>query len=140
MGTIETGLLIGGISSIALGALHFPPIWGAVFTHWRDEIGRLGLVQRKLVNTVLVALALTLIIMGCLTLLIVRDSGELDAFRLYFLACCALFWLWRTVWQIAYFPYSKLKQRPRSLVYHPAFTLLFVLNTLAYAVPLLSRF
>lgn len=139
MWMIESGLLFGGISSIALGALHFPPIWGAVFTHWGDETGKLGLLHRKLINTVLVALALAVIIMGCMTLLLAKETGGLDAFRLYFLAFCALFWLWRTVWQIAYFPYGKLKPKPGLLVFHIALILIFMLNTLVYSAPVLGR-
>jgi hypothetical protein len=133
-------LMFAGVSSILLGVLHIPRVWGIVFTTWHAEINSLGMLNRKLVNTVFVALCLVLVAFGTLTLFLVGSDSPFDRFQVWFLALCLLFWVWRLIWQIAYFPIRKLK--PGSLLQslHIALIVIFAINTFAYAAPVLAAF
>jgi hypothetical protein len=44
------------------------------------------------------------------------------------------------VWQLLYFPYRKLKPGPRLLSLHIALIVTFLVNTIAYAVPVFAAF
>jgi hypothetical protein len=140
MNMIMYGLLFAGVSSIALGIFHIPRIWGIVFVTWHAEINSLSLLNRKLVNTVFIAFCLALVALGTLTLFLAGSDFKFDRFQVWFLALCLLFWVWRLIWQILYFPYRKLKPGPRLLFLHIALIVTFAVNAIAYAVPVFAAF
>ena len=137
---IQYGLMFAGVSSIALGIFHVPQIWGAVFSTWHTEINGLNLLNRKLVNTVLVAFSLALVALGTLTLLLAGSDFPFDRFQVWFLALCLFFWVWRLVWQILYFPYRKLKPGLPLLSLHIVLIVTFAVNAIAYALPVYAAF
>lgn len=132
--------MFAGVTSIALGIFHIPGIWGAVFTTWHAEINSLSPLNRKLVNTVLVALCLVLVTLGTLTLFLAGSDFQFGRFQIWFLALCLLFWVWRLIWQIFYFPYRKLKPGSRLLSLHIALVIVFVVNAIAYAMSVFAAF
>lgn len=134
------GLVFAGVSSIALGIFHIPRIWGVVFTTWHAEIDSMSGLSRKLVNTVFIALCLALVALGALTLFLAGSDLQFDRFQVWFLALCLLFWVWRLIWQVMYFPYRKLKPGARLLSLHIALVVIFAVNTIAYAVPVFATF
>ncbi|MFZ2161357.1 MAG: hypothetical protein WAW02_03985 [Sideroxyarcus sp.] len=134
------GLVFAGVSSIVLGIFHIPRIWGIVFTTWHAEINSLSLLNRKLVNTVFIALCLVLVALGTLTLFLVGSDFQFDRFQVWFLALCLLFWVWRLIWQIVYFPYRKLKPGSRLLSLHIALIVIFAVNAIVYAAPVFAAF
>jgi hypothetical protein len=140
IGIIQYGLIFAGLSSIALGVFHIPRIWGTVFPQWNTEINGISLLSRKLINTVLMALCLTVVILGSITLFIAVENSDFDRLQVRFLFFCFLFWLWRTIWQILYFPYRKLKPGPKLLSLHIVMIIIFVANTMAYLVPIIATF
>lgn len=140
MNMMMYGLMFAGISSIVLGIFHIPGIWGIVFTTWHAEINSLSLLNRKLVNTVFIALCLALVALGALTLFLVGSDVQFDRFQVSFLVLCLLFWVWRLIWQILYFPYRKLKPGSRLLSLHIALIAIFAVNAIAYAVPVFAAF
>lgn len=135
---IEYGLKFAGISSIALGIFHIPQIWGAVFSHWDDEISSLSPLSRKLVNTVLIALGMTLVILGAATLLLMEGNSSYNAVRNWFFFFCFIFWVWRLCWQILYFPYRRLNPNTSLLILHIALIAIFALNAFAYLAPAIT--
>lgn len=140
MNMMMYGLVFAGVSSIVLGIFHLPRVWGIVFTTWHAEINSLSLLNRKLVNIVFIALCLALATLGALTLLLVGSDFQFDRFQVWFLALCLLFWVWRLIWQIVYFPYRKLKPGSRLLSFHIALIVTFAVNAIAYAVPVFAAF
>jgi hypothetical protein len=140
MNMIMYGLVFAGVSSIALGIFHIPRIWGIVFTTWHAEINSLSNLNRKLVNTVFFAFCLALVALGTLTLFLVGNDSQLYRFQAWFLALCLLFWIWRLIWQILYFPYRKLKPGSRLLTLHIALIVTFAVNVVAYGVPVFAAF
>jgi hypothetical protein len=102
MGMIQYGLLFAGFSSIALGVFHIHQIWGTVFTQWNTEINGLSLLSRKLINTVLVALCLSVVVLGSATLFMAIRQPDFNIIQVWFYFFCFIFWLWRAVWQIIY--------------------------------------
>lgn len=138
MGMMHYGLLFAGFSSIALGLFHIPRIWGTVFPHWSTEINGVSLLTRKLINTVLIALGFTLVILGSATLFLVVEKTEFSKFQVWFLFSCFIFWLWRMVWQIIYFPYRKLNPDLRLLSLHIFLILVFLVNAIAYLAPVIA--
>lgn len=140
MGIMQYGLIFAGISSIALGLLHIPQIWGAVFPRWDSEISGISLLNRKLINTVLIALCLSVVALGSTTLLMAVDGLPFGRIQVLFLFFCFLFWFWRTVWQLLYFPYRKLKPGTRLFLLHIVLILIFAANSMAYLVPVITLF
>ena len=140
MNMMMYGLMFAGISSIMLGIFHIPRIWGIVFTTWHAEINSLSLLNRKLVNTVFIAFCLALVALGTLTLFLVGSDFQFDRFQVWFLALCLLFWVWRLIWQILYFPYRTLKPGPQLLSFHIALIVTFAVNAIAYAAPVFAAF
>ncbi|RJQ54584.1 MAG: hypothetical protein C4526_04990 [Nitrospiraceae bacterium] len=134
---MQYGLIFAGLSSIALGIFHIPQIWGTIFTQWNTEMNGLSLLSRKLINTVLVALGLTLIILGVATLLLIKENPAYYAVLGWFLVFCFIFWTWRLAWQIMYFPYRKLNPGRQLLVLHIFLIVIFLFNTIAYLAPLI---
>jgi hypothetical protein len=93
-----------------------------------------------LVNTVFIAFCRALVALGTLTLFLAGSDLKFDRFQVWFLALCLLFWVWRLIWQILYFPYRKLKPGPRLLTFHIALIVTFAVNAIAYAVPVFAAF
>jgi hypothetical protein len=121
-----------------LGIFHIPQIWGTVFPQWNTEINGISLLSRKLINTVLVALGLTLVILGSATLLLIKENPPYSAIRVWFLFFCFIFWAWRLVWQIMYFPYRKLNPSRQLLILHIVLIAIFLANTFAYLAPIIT--
>ena len=138
MTMIKYGLMCAGFFSIALGLFHIPHIWATVFPQWDAEIDGLSLLSRKLINTLLIALCLALGALGLTTSLLAGDNSHFDRLQVWFFFLCFLFWFWRTVWQILYFPYRKLNVGPRLLSLHIALIVIFVTNTMAYLAPVIA--
>lgn len=135
---MKHALMTAGILSIALGLFHIPRIWGKVFPHWNAEINGLSLLNRKLIQTVLIALCFSLIALGSVTLSL-AGNAPYDEVQTWFLFFCFLFWLWRTAWQMIYFPYRRLNPGSRLLLLHGTLVV-FIANTVAYAMPVIARF
>ncbi len=135
---MQYGLIFAGLSSIALGIFHVPQIWGTVFPHWNAEINGISLLSRKLINTVLVALGITLIILGSTTLLLTTETPACKTFRVWFLFACFIFWAWRLGWQIMYFPYLKLNPSRQLLFLHIILITIFLANAFAYLAPIIA--
>jgi len=138
MGATYYGLVFAGLSSLGLGIFHLPGIWSAVFRHWNDDMSGARLLTRKLINTVLIALCLAVAALGAMTLMMASDLVLLDSHELTFLFFCFLFWLWRLIWQVLYFPYRKLNPGKKLLALHLALIAIFAANTLAYLVPVIA--
>ncbi len=132
------GLVFAGVSSIALGVFHMPQIWGAVFRQWNADVTEMSLLNRKLIHTLLIALGLTLIILGVATILLIAGDPAPGAFRTGFYFCCALFWAWRLGWQILYFPYRRLNPSRPLLVLHLFLIAVFLVNAVAYSASLIA--
>lgn len=139
MSTMRFGLLVAGGFSLALGLLHLPRIWGAVFRQWNAELEAMSLLGRKLVTTVLVAFFLALIVLGMTTLSLAKGGEPLDGpFQLPFFAACCLFWIWRLVWQVLYFTPRVLNPARWMLVLHAGLIVIFAVNAASYSMPLLA--
>jgi hypothetical protein len=132
--------VFAALSSFALGLFHMPPVWTRVFSHWNTEMDSLSQLTQKLINTVLVAFGLALMILGSLTTLLFIETSAGGVIRAWFLLFCSVFWLWRTIWQVAYFPYRKLNPRRELLLFHVGLIVTFVINTVAYLVPAIAMF
>lgn len=137
MTTIEIGLTFAGISSVALGIFHFPPVWQMVFTRWSHEINNLSLLSRKLINTLLIALALALLILGFATLIYAEKTLIGTSSYFWFWVLCCLFWFWRLLWQLMYFPIAKLNLDSRLKFLNAVLIVIFIINFLAYLAPII---
>ncbi len=138
MTMMKYGLLCAGFFSIALGLFHIPRIWTTVFTQWGAEMNGLSPLSHKLINTILVALFLLGVALGLMTFVIAWDNLHSDGPQVWFLFFCFLFWLWRTIWQILYFPIRKLKPGPWLSSLHMALIVIFVINTAAYLTSVMA--
>ena len=138
MTMMKYGLMCAGFFWIALGLFHFPRIWTTVFAQWDAELNVLPPLSRKLINTVLVALCLLGVALGLMTIVLAGGNSHFDRPQVWFLFFCFLFWLWRTVWQILYFPVRKLNAGPGLISLHVVLIVIFVINTAAYAAPVVA--
>jgi hypothetical protein len=140
MSLMQYGLMFAGVSSIALGIFHIPRVWTACFPQWLPGINSLSLLNRKMVNTLLSALGMTLAVLGSATLISLTQKPEANGFQMWFYLLCLALWVWRLVWQILYFPYRKINPIPQISALHVALIIVFLLNSVAYFAPLVAEY
>ena len=106
-------IFIAGWFSFGLGVFHIPPVWRLFFPGWPKEIAALSLLHRKLIDTILLALALMLFLFAFLSIGYPEELARADGLAGGLAAALAAFWLWRALWQLAYFPPSKIEAQRR---------------------------
>ncbi len=134
-----TGILIfiAGLFSLGLGIFHIPPIWRLFFPGWSKETATLRLLHRKLIDTVLLALALMLFLFAFISLGYPEELARADGLAGGLTAALAVFWLWRALWQIVYFPPSRIEHNAALLALNYSVVVVSIANAVFYSLPVL---
>ncbi len=124
-------LKITGLALIALGLIHgfFPKRF-----QWKEELGRISLLNRQIFYVHCVFLVLTLVLMGLLSFFYAEELVKPAPVNRAVLGGLTFFWGFRLFAQ--WFIYSPELWRGHrfNTVMHGAFTLLWLLFTGTYAV------
>ncbi len=135
MALARASIVVGGSLMLVVGIAHvfFPRVF-----NWRDAFARLRGLDAKVLFTIHLALILLALALGAVSLGYADELGRGTGLGGAITAMLAGFWLWRLVWQIAYF--APRNQTPgRWLVIHYAWIALFALLAVAYSWPVAAR-
>lgn len=128
-------IFIAGLFSLGLGIFHIPPVWRIFFPGWSQEISALGLLHRKLIDTILVALALMLFLLALISIGYSEELARGEGLAGGFSAALAAFWLWRALWQLVFFPPSKIEHNAALLVLNYSVVAVSFANAVFYFLP-----
>lgn len=131
----QIAIIVGGLLSLLMAAFHsqFFSLFG-----WRREFEALSVRTRKIIYAIHLALLLLLLGFACVSFAASKELSQARGLALAFNAMYSLFWLWRTIWQIACF--GRKKTSSGSLALHYILIASFSLLCIAYALPIILRF
>jgi hypothetical protein len=131
--SLDLHLKIVGASLLLLGGLHglFP--WRF---HWRQELGRLSLLNRQIFIVHCLFIVLTLWMMGILALAFTDRLLDPTPLATPILAGLALFWLLRLVVQWAVYDHALWRGDRFNTLVHLAFTALWSYYALVFGAAL----
>lgn len=139
MSIIEIGIFVAGLFTLTLSIFHVPPIWKKFFPKWSKEINNLDLLNRKLINTILIALSLMLLIFGFVSIALPNELGYGRGLAKGLLIALSLFWFWRAIWQLIYFPPSKIEHNNLLLFLNYSVVVISMINGILYFLPIVIR-
>lgn len=131
MNISEFSIFFGGILSIAMTVFHarFYILFG-----WKSEFERILPKNKRILYTIHIALILFFANFSAISLIYYKELANPSGPVFGLVLSYALFWLWRTIWQIFYFKYPKGAKIP---VLHYIVTLIFCFLFISYSLPLL---
>ncbi len=140
MSMLEMALIIAGGLTLGLSIFHIPQVWRQFFPTWQKEFPNLTLLNRKLINTILVALSMILLVIALITIAYSSEISRGSGLALGLCIGLALFWLWRAVWQWIYFPPSKIERTRMLLFLNYAVVVISILNAVLYSLPVVNAY
>ncbi|MBN1782215.1 hypothetical protein JW948_13870 [bacterium] len=129
----ETGIFAGGVLTLLMAFFHTQ--FYKIFS-WEEEFNRITERNRRIIYTIHLALLLLFIAFGGISLLYYRELAGLEGPSRGILMALTAFWLWRAVWQAAFFKPSKNRRLKRMRLLHYVLIVYFILLGLSYCVPL----
>lgn len=119
----------GGVLTLLMALFHtrFEKIFG-----WNIEFKRVSERNTKILYTIHLALIMLFFGFGIITLIYADEFSKSTGLASGLNIMLTLFWLWRAIWQLAYFKPDK-KSKLRAM--HFMLLLVFVLLTLSFGVP-----
>ena len=130
-------IIIGGLLSLFMAVLHSR--FYRMF-YWRREFKKVSLPNQRIIYTIHIALLLLFVVFALLSFVYSEELSQGKGLALGITGLYALFWLWRTIWQIAYFRPPKGSNRKTMPFIHYFLIVIFALLFLTYGVPIALRF
>ena len=100
--------------------------------HWKKEFEKLTEINRRILYTIHLALLLLIFVFSSISFIYAAELSRASGISCGILIGYALFWLWRTLWQIFYF---KPDKKSRLLFLHYSPIVIFFLLCISYSVP-----
>lgn len=124
----------GGILSLLMVIFHvqFPTIF-----KWKIDFRHASAANKKILYTMHAALFLLFSGYAFVSLVYTRELAASNGLALGINLSYALFWLWRTIWQIAYF---KPEKKGRFRTMHAILIIIFFILFISYSLPIFFRF
>lgn len=123
----------GGVLSLGMSVFHTR--FFKLFK-WKKEFEKVTATNKTILYTVHIALLLLFFGITALTLFFAKELSMCAGLSFGLDLFIALFWLWRTVWQIFYF---KPDKNSKMLFLHYVLTGYFALLSAAYFIPVILR-
>jgi hypothetical protein len=130
-------IIIGGMLSLFMAAFHSR--FYRMF-YWRQEFRKLSLPNQRILYTIHIALLLLFLAFALLSFIYVGELSQSKGMALGIIGLYALFWLWRTIWQIAYFRPPKGSDFKKKPFIHYFLIAIFALLFIVYGIPVALRF
>jgi asparagine N-glycosylation enzyme membrane subunit Stt3 len=132
----EAAIITGGVLSLSMAWFHrgFYVLFG-----WRREFAKISPLNARVLYTIHLALLLLFLAFGALSLVYWRELARAEGLAGGLTLAYSLFWLWRTVWQWAYFRPPPSARRTGVPAVHYTLVAIFAALCLAYLVPLVAR-
>jgi hypothetical protein len=129
-------IIIGGILSLFMAVLHSR--FYKMF-YWRREFRKVSLPNQRIIYTIHIALLFLFVVFALLSFVYSDELSQGEGLALGITGLYALFWLWRTIWQIAYFRPPKGSDVKKMPFIHYFLIIIFALLFLAYGIPVALR-
>ncbi len=134
MKTSELFILAGGVLTLFMVIFHC--LFYKMFD-WRSEFEKIKLINHRIFISIHVALILSFTAAASLSFLYYREMADCNGIACGLVVSCAVFWLWRTMWQIFYFKIPKdVKKTP---VLHYLLIVIFALLFISYTIPVIIK-
>jgi hypothetical protein len=130
-------IVIGGILSLFMAVLHSR--FYRMF-YWRREFRKISLPNQRILYTIHIALLLLFVLFALLSFVYSDELSQGEGLALGITGLYALFWLWRTIWQIAYFKPPKGSDVNKMPFIHYFLIGIFALLFIVYGVPVALSF
>lgn len=130
-------IIIGGILSLFMAVLHSR--FYRLF-YWRREFRKISLPNQRILYTIHIALLLLFVVFALLSFVYSDELSQGEELALGITGLYALFWLWRTIWQIAYFRPPKGSDMKKMPFIHYFLIAIFALLFIVYGIPIALRF
>ena len=137
MTVAQTCIIIGGILSLFMAVLHSR--FYRLF-YWRRAFKRISLPNQRILYTIHIALLLLFVVFALLSFAYVEELSQSKDLALGIIGLYAIFWLWRTIWQITYFRPPKGSNSKNMPFIHYFLIVIFALLCIAYGIPVVLRF
>jgi uncharacterized membrane protein len=133
----EVAIRIGGVLSafVAIGHCFFYRGFG-----WKEDFEKTRLLTAKVLYTIHIFLVPMFLFFAYASLFHTKELAGATPLGMAVTAFYSVFWLLRTLWQIAYFSPSRIKGSEKLLPLHYFLIVLLVFLWAAYTYPILSRF
>jgi CBS domain containing-hemolysin-like protein len=127
-------IYLGGILTLLIALFHtgFYKIF-----NWKADFGKLSPLNTRILYSVHIALLLLFFLTGILSLIYAKELARSNGLAAGLNFSLSLFWLWRFIWQIAYFKREQGQKIPFLSILLSA---VFALLCISYSVPLIYRF
>ena len=127
-------IYVGGVLTLLMAVFHTR--FYRLF-HWKADFEKITIVNARIIYTVHLALLFLFFIIGIISLIYAKELSQSFGLAAGLNLLFSIFWLWRLIWQFAYFRSAKgQKASPIGILLIIVFTLLFV----SYLIPLSYRF
>ncbi len=133
MGSATLGIYIGGVLSLFMAVFHTQ--FYRLFK-WKFDLRKVSEINKKVIFTVNIALYLLFFGFALLSFFYTNELAASTGMACFLNAVYAAFWLWRTVWQFAYFT---PKKNSRSMRIHYTLVIIFMVLFFSYSLPIFLR-
>jgi len=127
-------IYIGGTLTLLIAILHTR--YYKMF-NWKTDFEKITIVNAKIIYTIHLALLLLFFLIGIISILYAKELsmsvGLANGLNILFSA----FWIWRLIWQFAYFKKKKRQKRSPIVVF---LNTVFLLLIVSYSVPVVYPF
>jgi len=126
-------IYVGGVLTVLLALFHAR--FYRMF-NWGADLKKIGLLNRRVLYTIHLALLLVFFMVGALSLMYAGELGASTGLAFGLNLLFSLFWVWRLVWQLYYFKGKRGQKVPPVSV---LMVVWFALLAVAYLFPVLYR-
>jgi hypothetical protein len=128
MNISEFSILFGGVLSLFMAIFHSRLY---KMFEWKYELVKLQVRNRRILYSIHIALTLLFFIFALLSLIYFKEMAGCSGMAFGITLLYALFWLWRTIWQVYYF-------KARTTL-HYIMLLIFSLMFISYSIPIFLK-
>jgi hypothetical protein len=105
--------------------------------NWKTDFDKVTVLNKRIIYTVHLALLLLFFMLGIISIVNARELAQSIGLALGLNLLFSVFWLWRLIWQLAYFKREKRQKIPLiGIILILVFALLFI----TYLIPVMYRF
>ena len=105
--------------------------------NWKTDFDKVTVLNARIIYTVHLALLLLFFMLGIISIVNARELAQSIGLALGLNLLFSVFWLWRLIWQFAYFKREKRQKIPLiGMILIFVFALLFI----TYLIPVIYRF
>ncbi len=129
-------IVSGGILSLFMAFFHsrFYKLF-----EWQKDFEKISFRNQKIFYTIHIALFLLFVVFAFISLAYTTELSQCNGLAGGIVLAYALFWLWRTVWQIIYFRPPKSSKHGRLLFLHYFLIIIFAMLFIVYVVPFILK-